>query len=160
MPEEKRRRFILFRVVYELAAEDPLPARQTEGRFHAGEDLKSHTYYLAEEEDTCWAEVNAHKDRPVDPHLYRVFRVEAALSRVVDLTEPAVRKRYRMTRGELEDVLHREPCQALGKLLREQGVQAIRTYSAARKGAVNVVLFAENLDASCELRCQENQEAK
>lgn len=154
MPGRKRR-FTLFRVVYEPAAGDPLPARQSQGRFHMGEDQKSQTYYLSEEEATCWAEIEHHRGEPVDRSRYKVFRIKVTPSKVVDLTDVKVQEHYGITRAQLEDELHREPCQALGARLRAEGVQAARTFSAPRRDAVNVVLFAENLAPSCALICKE-----
>jgi RES domain len=151
MPKEQAGHSILFRVVYELAAADPLPARQDQGRFHTGKDLKSKTYYLSEEEQTCWTEIEHHRGGPVNPDLYRVFQIHVSPSKVVDLTKAGVRQRYGITRKELEDEFNRVPCQELGKRLRTEGIQAVRTFSAARAGAINVALFAENLDPSCGL---------
>lgn len=150
MPGRKRR-LVLFRVVFEGLASDPLPARLNQGRFHTGESLKSKTYYLAEEEGTCWAEIEHHRGGPVDHGLYRVFQVKVSPSRVADLTGEKTRAHYGVTLAELEDELNREPCQNLGARLRAEGIQAVRTFSAARKGAVNIVLFAENLNAACKL---------
>ncbi len=155
MPKAQAGHSTFFRVVYELAATDPLPARQDQGRFHAGEDLKSKTYYLSEEEQTCWTEIEHHRGGPVNPALYKVFQVQVSPSNVVDLTKTNSQQRYGITRKELEDELNREPCQKLGKRLRAAGVQAVRTFSAARRGAINVVLLAENLDSSCRLTCKE-----
>lgn len=117
----------LYRAVYEDYENDPLPSRSAAGRFH-DEETTGQVSYLAARPETAWAEV---LDRwMANRGAFRMAEVAVTLHVVVDLTDPATRRRYGIERAMLTaDDYH--PCQQLRKRLEAEGVEAMWTYSRA-----------------------------
>lgn len=135
----------LLRAVYHKYAVQPIPSRSSTGRFH-DELSPGQTTYLAEDQRTAWKEVSLHWG--ASEQMYRLVEVEVEFDAIIDLTEPATRKKYGITRAQLlsEDW---SACQQLANRLRREGVQAIRTFSRAdQPDGRNVVVFLECLKPS------------
>ena len=84
--------------------------------------------------------------------------IEAAFDRVLDLREESVRNALQMDGATLhadwwaEQCAGREAvCQALGRALRDAGIQAILVPSLRYARGVNVVFFPENLDIAAQV---------
>jgi len=124
------------------------------GRYNAPETFGA--LYLGESPETCRAEL-ARQGRPARARfVLGAFRV--TLSKVCDLTDPAVLRAL----GVARDDLVRDDwtmTQALGALIREAGFEAALVPSVAGPH-VNLVIFADRLGGESEVRVEHIQDAE
>jgi len=81
----------LYKAVYQDYADDPLPSRSEQGRFHDVSTARSTTYLTAAAE-TAWREVRYRWK--ANPAAYRIARVQVRLSKIADLTDSETRTAY------------------------------------------------------------------
>jgi RES domain-containing protein len=137
---------ILYRAVFHEYVADPLPSRSVAARFHQSKSTDVPTTYLAASAETAWREVTFHWKG--NPNAYRIVRVECRLSKILDLTEPAVQAAYGVNGSILTGVDY-VPCQALARRAREEGFEAIWTFSAAdQPDGRQLVVFLDQLQRS------------
>ena len=141
---------VFYRAVFEENLEDPLSSRAEKGRFH---DVGSgRTTYLAERPDTAWREVGARWQGDPDPAPYRMLVVRAKVRKVADLTDASVRRKYGVEASVLVGA-DWKPCQRLARRLREEGFEAIRTFSRAdQPGGRQWVVFLDRLTPESGVR--------
>jgi RES domain-containing protein len=120
------------------------------------------TVYLSRELDTAFKESFAHLSYyGYKPHqaLPRTFAaVQVSFQRILDLTDPAVLKRLKVSRRSLllldwrmiQDAGGEALTQALGRLSREVGFEGLLTPSAAAKGGANLIYFPDVLLAASQ----------
>jgi RES domain-containing protein len=120
--------------------DDGIPSRSPVGRFHKD---GARTTYLAFRSQTARLEVSGRFPR-FKRTSFRMLRVSAELQCVIDLTDPAIRRRYGMTRRSLVERDHAR-CQQLAERLRAEGVEAIVTFSRADGEGRQLVVFLDRL---------------
>lgn len=123
-----------------------LPSRT--GRFHTEMDTEP-TTYAGDTAETAWREVAAHLGSiPANPAAFRLYGVSARNPRLVDLGDPHVRARYRITAEELRADPPSSRCQEVAKELREAGYDGV-LYPSVRNTPAGqcVALFLEHADA-------------
>ncbi len=117
-----------------------IPSKAPDGRFHS--DCEPITY-LAASARTAMLEVLARYPSP-KRNAYRTLHVEVVVHSVLDLTDPATRRRYQVTKRLLTERSHSR-CQRLAKRLRAEGVEAIWTFSRADREGRQLVVFLDLL---------------
>jgi len=141
----------LFRAVFEEYAADPLPSRSAKGRFH--DEDSGRTAYLAGKRITAWKEV-IHRWM-ARPKSYRTAEVSVKVSKVVDLTDPGVQAKYGIDVLTLTGEDH-EPCRRLARRIREEGAEAIWTFSRAdQPGGRQLVVFLDRLASGSSVRVRQ-----
>lgn len=139
----------LYKAVYEEYEQAPLPSRSSKGRFHE-QSTGSSTTYLATSPETAWKEVTERWS--TKRSTYRMVEVVVRVSKVVDLTDSATRERYGVDEGMLTAEDH-GPCQQLAARVREEGVEAVWTFSRAdRPEGRQLVVFLDLLGSSSSAR--------
>lgn len=125
--------------------DDPLNTqgpRLQDGRYHLRGEWEA--VYLSEQQETCWREIEAKIGARVVRENYNVFEVEVDLGKVADLTEQESLVALGVT---LQDLVRGDwsVCQGLARRLRDEGFEAILTWSAADRDAKNLVIFKDLL---------------
>jgi RES domain-containing protein len=103
--------------------------------------------YLALEPETAERELRRRASSvgvPVEDLLPRILlAVEVRLSRVLDLTEPDIRKEWGLNEQDLASPAY-EACQEVARVARKSGYEAIRFPSATGSGT-NLAVFLDRL---------------
>lgn len=151
----KKKETKLYRAVYKEHQTNPLPSHSKSGRFHT-EATGKHTTYLAESADTAWKEVTYRWK--ADPNSYCMVEVMVELTKIIDLTDPSIQKKYGVDASLLigEDY---GPCQKIAALLRAEGVEAIRTFSKAHSAdGRQLVVFLDCLAKGSHVRVHRSRQ--
>ena len=129
---------------------DVLPSRA--GRFH--EDMETEpTTYAADTVETAWCEVAAHFGSiPANPTAFRLYRLSVRSLRLVDLGNPRVQKRYRITAEQLRTDPPSPRCLEVARAVREAGYHGV-LYPSVRNPPAGqcVALFLEHVAAQLQL---------
>jgi hypothetical protein len=137
-----------YRVVLKTRAlrADVLPSRA--GRFHADMETEP-TTYAANTVETAWREVAAHLGSiPANPAAFRLYRLSAQGLRLVDLGNPRVQKRYRVTAEELCSDPPSPRCLEVAREVRAAGYDGVLYPSVRNRPRGRcAALFLEHLEA-------------
>lgn len=126
------------------------------GRFHTDADAEP-TSYLAGNPETTWKEVEAHAGATFNRALFRVWRItipERTVQRLVDLRDPAERKRYRVSRAALRALEPPAKLKMLGSRLRREGKVGIIYDSVRDPGGVCIAVFLEHAERDLALESE------
>jgi len=128
------------RVAYHAARD--LRIAGSSGRYHRAGD--GDTSYLADNAGTCEREIRVGLGggRWLRKH-WRIMKVRVRLRRVVDLRDPGVRRGLGVRKRSLMLRRKRDVPQALGRKLRQRGVQGILFESVRDPGRTCLVVFLE-----------------
>src|SRR5262245_44475030 len=115
-----------------------ISSKATDGRFHSDGDPTS---YLATRAQTAVLEVKARIPR-ARLRAWRLLCVTARLHRILDFTDAAVRRKYRITKRQLV-AKDQAACQRLAARLRTEGIEAILTFSRVDTRGRQLVVFLD-----------------
>lgn len=106
--------------------------------------------YCAQKEETCWAEIEKKFEGPVKRTRFSVVPIRVHLNKVLDLTDPQVLSKLKITLQDLTDPNDYKLTRQIALSAREAGFEGIIAPSSAGPGTI-LAIFSDRLDSQSKL---------
>ncbi len=106
--------------------------------------------YCGQKEETCWAEIEKKFEGPVKRTQFKVVPIRVHLHKVLDLTDPQVLSRLKITLQDLTDPNDHTLTRQIAESAREAGFEGIIAPSSAGPGTI-LAVFSDRFDFQSKL---------